>query len=140
MGWHLIRLDGEWPPGGYPFTDPKTGQKFDGMSADLKSQCLNVITHRFANPKKYPPTNVNAFDFDHVLREISEYQCLRLGNNPRFCFDTEHPTRRTKEVQTVDGVPVCPSCGKMMIPYRCPTCSGTRIRGWQCQGCYTRVD
>ncbi len=139
MPFRLIRRDGNWPPAGWVFQDPRTGQKFDGMSADFKAQVLNVITHRFANAKKYDPSKHEFFDYESVAVELEEYTCLRLGQDKRYCFDTEKSTRRTVEAPIDGSEPNCPACGNLMVKKKCATCSGIKYKGWQCPRCYSEI-
>lgn len=139
MPWRLIRRNGPWPPAGYVFQDPRTGQKFNGLEANLKEQALRVIQHRFSNPQKYNPANQQFFDFEQVVLEIEAYTCLRLGNDKRWCHDTERQTRHNVEVP-VDGSPTCPACGNLMVPKRCSTCSGVKYRGFRCPKCYSELN
>lgn len=138
----LIRRDGEFPPAGFAFTDPKTGFKFNGLEAGgFNDQVRRIIQHRAVNPVKYPPANSQAFDFDAVAMELEAYQCLRLGNNPRYCFDTDNksPTR-VYPASRINGVPICPVCKQAMSERYCPGCSGQRLIGYRCEKCHTEAD
>lgn len=132
----LIRRDGEFPPGGFPFQDPKTGVQFNGLEAGgFNDQVRKIIAHRLANAKLYP--NGNAFDFDSVAMELEIHQCQRLGNNPKYCRDTEH---RTVQHQASIGNPICPLCKKPMSERYCPSCSGKKLIGWRCERCHTEFN
>ena len=49
----LSRTNGPMPPGGYPFTDPRTGLRFHGMEGQFETQVRKIIEHRLANPAVY---------------------------------------------------------------------------------------
>lgn len=132
----LIRRDGEFPPAGYVFQDPRTGFNFDGLEAGgFNDQVRRILAHRQANAKLY--TNGAAFDFEAVAMELEAYQCLRLGNNPKYCRDTE--SRNVVQVATV-GAPVCPVCKGPMAERYCPGCTGKKMIGWRCEKCNTEFN
>lgn len=137
MPFHLIRRDGEFPPGGYAFTDPKTGQSFNGMEATFDEQVGRIIRHRRGNPNVYPPGS--NLDFASVANELDAHQCLRLGNNPRLCTDGS-PVTHMSPAAPLPGAPACPACKQPMQPRYCPTCSSRRLIGWECDKCKTVVN
>lgn len=130
---------GPWPPGGFPFADPRTGQKFDGMSADLTLQARNVIQHRLANPRFYPKDQSGAFSLTGVMQEITDFVCNR---NPGACFDPASNVS-PRAAAPNPAAPViaspqfaCPKCGSVeWIADYCPTCSGKRVVGYICVKC-----
>jgi hypothetical protein len=116
--------------GGYPYTDPKTGMKFDGFDAGgFGDQVLRVRAHRVANPKIYLPGDV-ALTVEYIANQIDEYQCLRHGNNPRYCLDENQPALPA----SVASDRAC-SCGEKLNPVYCPTCSGQKITHYICPKC-----
>ena len=118
-----------WPPGGYPFQDPRTGMKFDAMAGNIDHKVAQVRQHRLANPTAYP--NGERTNPDAVRQEIVDYIC---GKNPALCMEgfvppTPNPSNPAAIVQTVN----CPKCGLLDAkPTICPTCSGTRVKYWTC--------
>lgn len=128
----LIRRTGAMLPGGYPYTDPKTGMKFDGFDAGgFGDQVLRIIRHRMANKARYPATEPQFLDEAFVANQVDEYQCLRLGNDPRYCQDESQPGINLPAV-TADSK--C-QCGGALLPRYCPTCKGQRIIGYICGVC-----
>jgi hypothetical protein len=130
---------GPFPSGGYPFTDPKTGMKFDGMSADVLLQSRNVFKHRSANPKLWPN---GTFTIASISQEIIEFTCRRL---PGWCEDSEQPNQTVKAMikRPAIKVPagkVCQRCGSNnLIPTWCKTCGGSKLTGWHCNNCGAAV-
>ena len=130
----LIRRDGVIGPGGYPYTDPKTGFKFDGFSAGgFGDQVLRIIQHRRTNPTFYPPWNQEPFNETFVGNQLDEYQCQRLGNDKRFCVDENLPA--VPAIKNPVPVGKCAACGGDLIEKLCSTCSGRRVTGRTCTKC-----
>lgn len=133
----LIRRDGAMPPGGYYFQDPKTGMKFEGMSATFAEQVGTIISHRMANPKIYPATEPQFLNWDSVANELDVYTCTRLGNHPSFCFDpNSKPAANVPRIVVAE----CPKCRGALIERTCPTCAGRRVIGWKCSKCGYEID
>lgn len=137
----LIRRDGPFPPGGFYFEDPKTSQKFDGMSCTFTEQVGKIISHRKLNPKVYPVTDLKALNFDYVAKELDDYTCTRLGSHPRFCVNDKDPRLRPVNLPNI-VVPQCPRCGSALMPKYCPTCGGggSKIIGWHCNNCNIEIE
>lgn len=118
-----------WPTGGYPFRDPRTGKLFEGMSADLTLQVLNVIQHRRANPTFYPSTETSAFEPSNIRQQIIDHMCLL---RPQLCGGPAPDTTYQAPVPTDK----CPKCGSDKAePVFCKTCSGSKIVAWKCGQC-----
>lgn len=123
-----------WPPGGFPFVDPKSGMAFEPMSADLQLQTQNVIKHRRANPSIYPPSDKTAFDPLAVQREIIEYICRVRPSN---CTET---VRQAKSYFVVEPGPPhgkkCLKCqSENLVATYCKSCGGRKITSWKCTQC-----
>lgn len=119
-----------WPHGGHPYQDPRTGKKFDGMSADLDLQTLNIIQHRQANPGFYPSTERSAFESAAIRQQIIDYMCLL---RPQLCGDSSKPDP-TYQAPVPNGR--CANCGSDQAePVYCKTCAGQKITGWKCKQC-----
>lgn len=132
---------GAWPPGGFPFKDPRTGKTFDAMSADLALQAKNVIAHRSANPRIYPRDEAQYFFADAVKQEIVDQIC---ANRPELCTDhvggriEPQPIPKGVTVPSVQAGKRCYKCGGTEFdPIFCKTCSGSKVKAWLCRGCRT---
>ena len=126
----LIRRTGPFPPGGYPFTDPRTGMKFNGAEATFDQQVNKIIQHRLINPKVYPPDDTQWITVPYVAAELDKFQCDRLGNDPRFCTGPAATVQYFKLAGKF-----CDSCGGTLAEVLCPTCGGRKVTGWKCQIC-----
>ena len=68
-----------FPPAGFPYTQPETGQSFNGM-VPFNNQVAAIVQHRRAN--RLTRSNPN-----EVSQDLHDYTCTRLGNNPDYCAD-----------------------------------------------------
>lgn len=132
----LIRTTGPMPPGGYPFTDPRTGLRFHGMEGQFDLQVRRIIAHRLANPTVYPQSDPKWLSIEYVAGELSDYTCQRLGNNPKFCGDGS--IKSNSKTFAVAGV--CGSCGGALKAMYCKTCTRQRLVGYECTQCGKKID
>ena len=137
MKIQLTHRNGDFPPNGFEFTDPKTGFKIGGTSANFDETVKQIIQHRLANPKIYLPSDMRPLSTDFVADELDAYTCNRLGNSPRYCKDMDE-----RKVVIPVGITIhkptnaCPKCGeKDSKPRFCQTCAGSRILGFICLKC-----
>lgn len=135
---HLIRRDGPLPPGGFHFTDPRTGFRFPPMDGGFDEQVSRIIRHRRANPRLYPPEQTSFLNPVSVANELDLYQCLRLGNNPKFCTDGAIPVKPDRLTRPSNRL--CPRCNTAMIEVLCPTCGSPRTIAHKCPSCGLRID
>lgn len=126
----LVRRDGSMPPGGYYFQDAKTGMKFDGMSVTFAEQVQKIINHRRANPLVYPASEPKYLLTLSVGQELDDYTCLRLGRNSSYCTGPQSAT-----APRVVPNRLCPTCGAILAPRYCSTCSGNKILAYRCPTC-----
>jgi hypothetical protein len=128
----LIRRDGAMIPGGYPYTCPRTGMKFDGFDAGgFGDQVLRIVKFRQTNKHLFhEPEWTNA---DFVGNQLDEYQCLRLGNDPRFCYDGTLPPVTILKASVSSRT--CPICNVNLLEKLCSTCGGRKITGYTCPEC-----
>jgi hypothetical protein len=136
LKYQLIRRNGDFPPGQYIFTDPRTGQNFLGVGFD--ETVREIIQHRQSNPKVYPKEDGAWLDFEHTAIELEEATCLRIGNNGRFCRPAND--QKTFTPQNLGAAVQMPSpcikCGELMGTEKlCDTCSGRRVLAWICVKC-----
>lgn len=141
MSHKLKNPNGAWPPSGFPFTDSRTGMKFDGMSADIKLQSLNIIQHRKANPKVYSVAEPQWFNVAMVRQEVVDQIC---NNNPHLCHGMDAPSVTHKVPKAANVVAVVPAgkkcykCGGTEFsPILCRTCGGGKVKGYTCLSCGT---
>lgn len=121
-----------WPNGGFPFKDPRTGLKFDGMSADLKLQAQNVIKHRRGNPHIYPVNEQKYLDQDWVMLEIEDFMCRQNGS---ICGDDPMPRQREgADIKIIYPEQLC-ACGGEWEARFCPTCAGSKVQKFVCKQC-----
>ena len=130
----LIRRTGQMIPGGMPYVDPRTNMRFDGFECgDFDGQVRKIIAHRLGNPKLYPPTEPQFYEYTYVADSLDTYQCQRLGNSDNYCVGDGAVGQNTPRAVVVDGK--CSACGGEIIERICPTCSGRKIIGHICKGC-----
>lgn len=87
------------PPGGFYF---KQGNRnFAGPVIQAIAQ--EVAAYRSSN-------GLPRATFPDALQDVDEYQCQRLGNNPRWCTGTG-VVRQFALAQNAPGLAPCASCG-----------------------------
>ncbi len=79
--FRLKRHD-QTPPGGYPYDQIEGLRKKFPMSVDIGAQAQAVADFRQGNNLPRP-------SFAEALQDIDEYTCLRLGNMPKWCHNSE---------------------------------------------------
>ncbi len=129
MNFKLINPSGEFPMGGYVFTDPKTGMKFDGVGFYRTVEA--IIKHRKANPNVYPLSDGKWLDYESVSNELSIYTCHRIGNNSRFCKSTDKVAQYVQAPTNRE----CPDCHVALNPVYCKVCSGQKLIAFSCPNC-----
>lgn len=128
----------EFPPGGWSFVDIKTGMKFnEGAFGDV---VMAIIKHRQANPRVYPPEELESFDQATVANELDAFTCSRLNNNPRWCVSGEPTPVDISGLEFMIMPNKCPKCGcPQGYQILCRTCAGRRVTGYYCADCKTLV-
>lgn len=125
---------GEFPVGGWQFTDPKTGMKFS--EGDFKDVVSQIIKHRQANRRVYPPEELVSFDFASVSNELDAFTCSRLKNNDRFCESGEPIPIDLSGLLVIEMSAPCQKCScKLGYEIICKSCSGRRRTGFYCKDC-----
>lgn len=138
---------GVYPPGGFPFKDPRTGKYYEGLSNDLNSRAREIIRDRLLNPKIYPQHESQWFAMTSVIDEIILPICIAWPNycitdGKYFSTGAENAAASTPQAKYVADV-LCPQCGagsweKVMKTPTCKSC-GPRLAGWRCSNCgYTK--
>jgi hypothetical protein len=135
--WSIIHKNGPAPPGGWPFTDPRTGQVFPGMNYSYQDLMYAIANHRRANPRIYPAHEPQYLDTDFISSEYDAWRCKSLGYDGSFCKDlSAQPSPIPTAVEIQQSGSSCPKCGETTAtPKFCPTCSGHRLLGWICSKC-----
>lgn len=83
------------PPGGFPYVQPGTGMKFNGM-VPFNQQVGAILGHRRGN-------NLPGADSQTVATDLDAYTCQRLGNDPRFCIDLTQKKTSSNPPQVPDA-------------------------------------
>lgn len=68
-----------FPPGGYPYTQPETGQQFHGM-VPFDMQKHAISQHRKAN-------QLARSSVEESSQDLEDFTCNRLGQDPAYCID-----------------------------------------------------
>ncbi len=125
----------QFPPGGYPFTDPKTGRKFNGWEGTPQMIAVKVAEHRRANPSLYP--DGAGQDINGIIQEIFAQKFKVMPWLFRGQPDQgpgAYPSQPATEPVTIRGEKC--SCGATeFTPEYCKTCSGSRVVGMKCKSC-----
>lgn len=132
-----MKLKPEWqgtrfPPSGWPFTDGRTGMKFDPNAGDIRERTTQVLNHRRANLHIYPKDEEGGRFHDRasVAIEIEEFIC---NMRPELCDNGEIPRPAIDIVETPASTCVC---GKVAwVAVLCPTCGGRKVQGYKCSNC-----
>lgn len=75
----MLKSRRQFPPGHFSYFQPQTGWSAPlGLTFDQVVAAL--IKHRIANPRFDLSTEP-----EMVAKELDEYTCLRLGNDPNYC-------------------------------------------------------
>jgi hypothetical protein len=132
---------GQFPPGGWPFRDPRTGWNVAGVKAyeqDYSLLATKIIDNRKSNPHLYPPNDPKFFDHNSVVQEI--FAQKYVTNPGLFVGGTPAPIQPKKPVTTLSPTTTCPKCGGTNFePTYCPTCGGRRINGYKCKSCGSKL-
>ena len=125
----------QFPPGGWPFTDPKTGRKFNGWEGTPQMIAVKVVEHRRANPSLYPDgagQDVNAIIQEIFAQKVKAMPWLFTGFPDQG--PGAYPSQPAPASVSIRGEKC--SCGATEFkPVYCPTCSGRRIIGYTCASC-----
>jgi predicted RNA-binding Zn-ribbon protein involved in translation (DUF1610 family) len=137
MNYELIRRNGDFPPGNYRFTDPRTGMTFDG-NGGFDFTVHAIAMHRKANPNLYPPADLKMLDQDAIAQQLEQFTCARLNNSSQWCKRSDGVViMKIKEPgEKVKLKVACPNCGGTEATEKlCSTCSGRRVTGYVCNQC-----
>lgn len=134
----LINRNGLFPPGGWQFKDSRTGMRF--TDGDFNDVVAAIIKHRKANPRLYPPDEIEAFDFASVANELDAHTCSRLKGDSRFCQSGDPIPVNTDGLELMLMPNSCPKCDcKTGWQNLCRTCAGKRVVSYICENCKSLV-
>jgi len=136
MNYSLKNPAQQFPPNGFPFTDPRTGMRFGGMEGTPQFQATRIIAHRQANPKLYPATEAHWFDQRSVENEVlaEKFKAMPWLFKGQPDQQPLLPGQQSKVEQVIVG-DKC-SCGSTQYTARfCSTCSGRKVIGKKCLSC-----
>lgn len=126
--------NGSFPPGGFPFTDPRTNKVWNGYEGTPAMHAVNIILHRRANSAIYPASEPQWFDKASVIQEIL---AQKFATHPHL-FNGQPdkgPTIKAPAPKVADPG-VCPNCQSTAFEVvYCAICSGRRITGFKCSAC-----
>lgn len=94
------------PMGGYPYA--QTGDKPRNFPSQpmIEAQARIVSSYRLSN-------GLPRSSFAETLSDIDQFQCLRLGNNPRYCIpiNPDDPNALALAQNTPGITAPCSGCG-----------------------------
>src|SRR6478735_2013758 len=123
-----IWTKGSFPPGGFPYTDKRTGHVFDATAGNLDMRVNDVRKHRLANTHIY--TDATDFDRDAIRQEIVDFMCAK---NPSLCSDVDLSLAPPKAPEAPTPPHPCVQCGSLNLkPEICQSCGGSRAKSWEC--------
>lgn len=121
----------QFPSGGYPYTDKRTGHVFDATAGNLDMRVNDVRKHRLANTHIY--TNATDFDRDAIRQEIVDFMCNR---NPSLCSDVDLSLAPPPTPEAPKLTHSCVKCGAMDATANiCLSCGGRAVKNWTCNIC-----
>ncbi len=124
----------QFPPEGWPFTDPKTGMRFNGWEGTPQMIAVKIQAHRAANPKFYPDgagQDANAIIQEIFMQKVQRMPWLFSGYPDK---DPSYPSQPVARETIVKGAACSCGCTEFIAEY-CKTCSGARIVGRKCKSC-----
>ena len=132
MSLQLKNPNDQFPPGGFGFTDPKTGLRFNGYEGTVEMTANKVADHRRANPNLYDARQISieGIKQEILAQKYAEMPWLFVG------YKGHAPT-----MPSVRATPEMPDLGRCICgcseiePIYCSVCSGRRITGFKCKAC-----
>lgn len=91
------------PPGGYPYEQTGTPSRRFPAEPMLEAQARNVQAFRKGN-------NLPRSSYQECIQDVDQYQCARLGNNPKFCINCETSPGMAL-AENAPGIAPCATCG-----------------------------
>lgn len=102
MAWTLLSLT-KCPPGEFIY------EQTEGIKRKFKFSDIYTLSNTVADFRK--ANSLPRATSDEALVDIVAYTCQRLGNNPRFCFNTDKTIQASipKRLSRAGGG--CGTCG-----------------------------
>ncbi len=123
----------QFPPGGFPYVDPKTGMRFSGFDGTVHHIAQQVSNHRRANPNLYPVGEHHWFDLNYIVQQIYEQ---KAGVQPwLFVGFPDQTPSATHIPQKTPEMGYCICGGSEVEEILCSTCGGRRVTGYKCKSC-----
>lgn len=92
------------PPGSFPYEQTEgINRKFESTPL-IEEQANRVVAFRKGN-------GLSRASFPEALQDIDAYTCYRLGNNPRFCYNTEKSFSEVAPMAHRGKTGGCGGCG-----------------------------
>jgi hypothetical protein len=130
MIYSLKNPSSQFPPGGWSFSDPRTGFQCKPMEGNVAMQSQKIIQNRRANPHLYHPGEGHWFDPAYVIQEI---YAQKAKTHPELFKG--HDDLKAGTMNPIDkNVSIC-SCGGILKNEYCQSCGGARILGRKCEKC-----
>lgn len=89
------------PPGSFRYKQTDGIEHDFGASPLIAELAANVAAFRSANSLPRP-------SYAECLEDVDAYNCARLGNMPKWCYDTDRPFSEIAKVSKWSG---CGACG-----------------------------
>lgn len=122
------------PPSGYRFDDPITGKKYADLHTSFEGRVREIIRDRNANHRLF--IDERFVSAEYVARELSEFCCRRLKNNPMFCSNGLPKINQLVQSPVVLRGKTCRFCQSSELEeILCATCFGRRVTGYKCKSC-----
>lgn len=118
-----------FPPGGFPYTDKRTGHVFDATAGNLADRVNQVRNHRLANTHIYK--SPEDFDREAIKQEIVDFMCAR---NSALCSEVDLSLMPPLPPEAPKPPHPCVKCGSLnLTPEMCVSCGGNRAKSWKCE-------
>jgi hypothetical protein len=101
MSWSLLSLT-ICPPGEFIYTQSEGITRKFGPSPDIYGLSNTIAEFRRAN-------KLSRGTADEALEDIVAYTCTRLGNHPRWCYNTDKTLAQLVPKRQTGGG--CSTCG-----------------------------
>lgn len=132
MTLRLKNPNAQFPPGGWPFKDERTGFKVGEYEGTPQMQAEKVIKNRRANPHIYPTSEGHWFSRDAVVQEIYRN---KFKTHAYLFAGQPDKAAGTTQAKVEVAASICACGASDWEPIYCPTCSGKKIKSYKCRKC-----